>query len=749
MNKSSLFAIMFAVILTRGWVLGAEEKSHELSKIITTSNRMPTLISEAPGNVSLMTQQEIKNRTSQQLSNMMGVMVGVKVDKDTGYNGRPQVFMRGIPYGTLIMLDGIILNDLEGEMRVIQSISSMDIDHIEVVRGPFSSLYGAGGIGGVINFITSVPTKLEIKAVLGYGSEIVLRSAEKDRTRGYFSIGDVFLDKHLRVKASYGFVVSGGFARVPAITKFPKGDIFYQDDITVNGVPVSNGKIVGKIGRSGYVTNNGHIKAEYDWNDNNTTSLAFNVSTINENQNSTSTDLRDKNGQPVYGGYSDNSKKNFSSPFYGIGWSGFRSEQNYIASISHKHYFNDNSSLTATISSLNLNSNFSDGDNTNPETNLFGGKGNSLDNVASSNYLDLIYQNKFSDKQTLMTGFQGRLMTGNNSRHYIGDWTRTDFWNSYTDLKAQDLSNAWTIAIWGQFSSNWSNNFSTNLGLRLDYWQTYNMSTLDKTDQHNTNRQNLPSTEQFFPSPKFAFNYQLAQYTMLKGSIGLAFRVPNTREMYAHAHSGDHQVSNPSLKPEYGLEFDLGIEQGNAYGGLFKGYYHQTEMFNAIYKSGDGSIENPNKNINGGHERINGIELEVDQKIYRDLNVVANYAFTNAKIIKNKRNPELNGHYIASIPLHMGHLALLYGGENEKEGFYGSLQMNAQSSAYASIDNKPVKNAWGNIYKRVTFDAKIGYEFYNKTSLSLSFLNFTNAQYYDYYQAPGAAFYFEISSRIF
>ncbi|MDO7253412.1 TonB-dependent receptor [Helicobacter cappadocius] len=747
-RKNRCILVLCCIVMSGVFLFGDDEKSFELNKVVTTSNRMPTLMSEAPGNVSVMNHKEIKDRTSQQISDMISVMAGVKVDKDAGYNGRPQVYMRGIPYGTLIMLDGVILNDLEGEMRIIQSISSMDIDHVEVVRGPFSSLYGTGGIGGVINFITSMPTKLEMKATLGYGNEIVDGGAEKNRTRGYFSIGDAFLDKRLRLKASYGFSMSDGYARVPAILKEP---FDVSSGITAYGKPTVAGENVGKLGRSGYLTNNGHIKAEYDWGDNDTTSVSFNISTINENQNSTQTNLRNSIFQPVYGGYTDSAKTSFYSPFYGIGWSGFRFEQNYLASISHKHYFNDNSSLTTTISSVDLISHFSDGDNSNPKTSIFGGPGKSLDNSATSNYLDIVYQNKLTDKHTLMIGFQARYMEASNERHTIGDWTRRDFWNDYTGLYGQDNSSAYTIALWTQFTSKWSDVFSTNMGLRLDYWQTFDMSTLDTTDVYNPSKEIFPDTKKFFPSPKFAFNYQPFSYAVLKGSIGLAFRAPNTREMYAHAHSGDYQENNPFLSPEYGLEFDIGLEQGNSYGGLFKAYYYQTEMFNAIYKNGSGSIDDPYQNINGGHERINGVELEFDQKIYKDLSISANYTYTNAKIIRNDAQPKYNGHYIAQIPPHMGHLALLYGGE-DKIGFFGSLQLNAQSGAFTSLDNKATdktQKTFGSINPHVSFDAKIGYEFHNKTSLSLSFLNFTNAQYYDYYKAPGASFYVQIGSKFF
>lgn len=748
-RKRHFISVSLMLFLTGSFysVFGDETKDYELNKIVTTSTRTPTLISEAPGNVTVMDHKEIKDRTSQQLSDMMRVMAGIKVDKDAGYNGRPQVFMRGIPYGTLVMLDGVILNDLEGEMRIIQSISSMDIEKIEVVRGPFSSLYGTGGIGGVINFITSMPTKLESKAELGYGNEIVNGGAEQNRVRGYFSIGDAFFDKRLRVKASYGFTTSDGYARVPALMK---KTFDTADNITVNGHTPATGENVGNVGRTGYLTNNVHIKAEYDWADKDTTSLTFNMSTINENQNSVKTDLRDANNQPVYGGKisTGTTPNNFYSPFYGIGWSGFRFEQNYIASISHKHYFDDDSSLTTTISSVDLVSHFADGNASNSNTSIFGGPGESLDNAASSNYLDVIYQNKLSDKHTLMVGFQGRMMSASNDRNYVGNWTQRDFWKTYTGLYIQDKSSAWTIAAWTQFTSKWSDVFSTNLGLRLDYWQTYNMTTMDKTST-DPSRQVLPDTKKFFPSPKFALNYKPYKYTVLKGSIGLAFRAPNTREMYAHAHSGDYQESNPLLSPEYGLEFDLGIEQGNAYGGLFKAYYYQTEMYNAIYKNGSGTVDDPYKNINGGHERINGVELEVDQKIYGDLSLMANYTFTNARVIKNNADPSTNGHYIAFIPQHMGHLALLYGGE-DREGFYGSLQMNVQSGAYTNIKNtKTPSHTFGSVDPRATFDAKIGYEFHNKTSLSLSFLNFTNAQYYDYYKTMGASFYVQIASKFF
>lgn len=736
-------------------VIAEEQKN--LTPIVSTSNRIPTLITEAPGNVSFIDSKKIKIQSSKQISDILDKNSGIRVDKNTGYNGRPQVFMRGIPYGTLLMLDGIILNDLEGEFRIMQSISPFDIENIEIVRGAFSSLYGTGGIGGVINFITKMPKKLEGQASIGYGNELQRNSAEKNVTRGYVSLGNVFLDNRLRVRASYAFTTSDGAYRVPAVAKLSAGA---TTDVTLNNdSSIQNGTMVGWVGRSAYLTQDARFKAEYDWSDSDTTSLTLNLSTISENQHSPISYLKDSNGT-VYGyeTTTNGNNKGYYNPFIGSGWAGFRQEYNYIISASHKHYFSDTSFLNMTISSVNLINYWNDGcngsncsgagkDAINEGKNsyIFGGRGSSSDNFASSNYLDVTYSNAINEKHSIVAGFQARLMFARNERSFVGDYSNKHFWETYDMTWSRDNSAAYTLAGFVSWQAKWNNYLSTNLGLRLDYWKNFNMNTFDLTS-NNTSLQSFKGVNEFFPSPKFALNYNPWKYTTFKGSVGLAFRAPNTRQMFAHAHAGDNQISNPTLSPEYGLQFDIGIEQRNPYGGVAKIYYYQTEMFNAIYKSGVGSVENPYINRNGGRSRFDGVEIELDQKIYGALSLGANYTFTKAILLHDPQKPQNNGNQMASIPLHMGGVSLNYGGNG---GFYGSLQMQGQSDAYTSIENKPVKFAFGNITKRLIFNFKAGYEFKNNTYLSVSFLNFTNEKFYDYYRGSGASFYVEFGGKFF
>ncbi|MCE3037388.1 TonB-dependent receptor [Helicobacter sp. faydin-H20] len=758
MYKKS-WPLVFAPFILTG-ILIAEEKN--LTPIVSTSNKIPTLITEAPGNVSFVDSKRIKIQSSKQISDILDKSAGIRVDKNTGYNGRPQVFMRGIPYGTLLMLDGVILNDLEGEFRIMQSISPFDIDRIEIVRGAFSSLYGTGGIGGVINFITKMPTKLEARASLGYGNEIQRNKAEKNLVRGYFSVGNAFLDHRLRVRASYSFSSSDGAYRVPAIASGIKQG--QKAGAThLDGSEISNGDIVGEVGRTGYLTQDARIKAEYDWNDSNTTSLSINFSHIKDNQNNALSFMKDKNGSVF--GYdilksNDNSSVGYFNPFVGTGWGGFRQEYNIVGSIGHKYYFNDDDYLNIVLSSVNLVSHFSNGCNglncqgkgvvedhvaEARKVYLYGGPGRSLDNYASSNYLDINYFGKINKNHSIIAGFQARLMVSRNEHNYVKDFGKENFWDFYDGVFDRNTGGAFVLASFASWQARWNQYLSTNLGLRLDYWKNFNMSTLDSTAD-NPLKQTFDGTNKFFPSPKFAISYNPWEFTTIKGSIGLAFRAPNTTELYAHAHNGDFQASNVNLSPEYGLQFDIGIEQRNPYGGAAKIYYYQTEMYNAIYKSGSGIQSDPFVNKNGGHNRFNGVEVEVEQKIFRDLSISANYTFTRAILLKNPQNPAYNGKMIPSIPKHMGGVALNYGGNG---GFYGSLQMQGQSGAYISIDNKPIESKFGNITSRLIFDFKVGYEFKNENYLSISFFNFTNQKFWDQYRGSGASFYVEFGGKFF
>lgn len=703
------------------------QESYLLDRQVTTATPASDTIEKAPGNVSIITPKEIKERSPQKVNDIIRNTEGVHIPNNAGLNPRPSITIRGIANGTLVMLDGVILSDLEGENRILDELSLYDVSKVEVLRGPFSSLYGTGAIGGVVNFITSMPKKLESMALFGYGSAFVKNQADMNLTRGYVSIGDVFFEGRLRMKASYGFTTSGGYPSVPALGS--SSEFAKLINITGYSVDKAGNYIAGDTGNRQYMLNDGRVKLEYDWGDNDTTSVMASISNHHYSFISPHSNLRDNMGRVVYGNESYN-------PFIGSGYEGIGSYTHYIASLSHSHIFADDSMLKVTFSSVNLYSYWLDADTSAiPLPTLGGGAGYSQDIYTTSNYLDIFYDKAF-EKHHLNVAFQGRYMGLDQLNYGMSDWKMRDYDRGL--LKAYG-GKAFLLATFAQLDSNWRDDLSTTLGIRYDYWQ--NFSNYTQIKYQKTPIENL-SQSAF--SPKASINYNLFNRAVLKASVGSAFRVPTLREIFRISTSTQKWLNNPDLKPEEGISFDIGADVNSFFGGVLKVYYYQSELSNMIYRTGNGK-DIPYQNKNAGHGRINGVEIGYLQPLGAGFSINASYTYTNAKIIKNSANPATEGKFIPNTPPHMAHMVLLYG---HKKGLYGSIEGNFQSRSYSDdINSEIFKHTFGYYDEQLYFDAKIGYVFANNLDVSMSFLNFTNNRYYDYYQVGGASFFAQASVK--
>jgi iron complex outermembrane receptor protein len=126
------------------------------------------------------------------------------------------ITLRGIPRTsrTLVLLDGQPLNNaLSGGVN-FSGIAMHDIDRVEVVRGPFSALYGGHAMGGVIQLLTAAPTRREVFAQAGAGDGELPRQgyavAYKDR-----------LANGLGFALSAGYRASDGWEGSDLVAKIP------------------------------------------------------------------------------------------------------------------------------------------------------------------------------------------------------------------------------------------------------------------------------------------------------------------------------------------------------------------------------------------------------------------------------------------------------------------------------------------------------------------------------------------------
>ncbi|MHC4405040.1 MAG: TonB-dependent receptor, partial [Planctomycetota bacterium] len=124
---------------------------------VLTPGRMATLASEVGGSLSVITEGQITDRRRAEVTEVLRGTPGLDVAQQGGPGTLTSVFLRGANSNhTKVLVDGIPVNDPGSANGGFDfSLLSVDnIERIEILRGPQSTLYGTDAIGGVINVIT-------------------------------------------------------------------------------------------------------------------------------------------------------------------------------------------------------------------------------------------------------------------------------------------------------------------------------------------------------------------------------------------------------------------------------------------------------------------------------------------------------------------------------------------------------------------------------------------------------------------
>ncbi|KAF7597843.1 MAG: TonB-dependent receptor [Candidatus Dactylopiibacterium carminicum] len=133
------------------------ETATELKTIVVTASNREQELRDAPASIAVVTREDLEKKPLNDVAGILGGVEGVTLNRNG--NGVPTVQLRGLGAAyTLILIDGKRVNSTNAMFRGndydLGWIPVADIERIEVVRGPMSSLYGSDAIGGVVNIIT-------------------------------------------------------------------------------------------------------------------------------------------------------------------------------------------------------------------------------------------------------------------------------------------------------------------------------------------------------------------------------------------------------------------------------------------------------------------------------------------------------------------------------------------------------------------------------------------------------------------
>lgn len=161
--------------------------------VVVTASRTAQRVTEALPHTTVVTQQDIVNSQAPDLRSLLRGQAGVEFAANGGMGANTTLFMRGANSNqVLILIDGVRVAGVSGGTAQLANILPDQIDHIEVVRGNVSALYGSDAIGGVVQIFTKNGTGQppSANAQVEYGS-----NNTRQGTVGYGGqIGDTSFD---------------------------------------------------------------------------------------------------------------------------------------------------------------------------------------------------------------------------------------------------------------------------------------------------------------------------------------------------------------------------------------------------------------------------------------------------------------------------------------------------------------------------------------------------------------------------
>ena len=127
----------------------------EVSPIIVTATRTAQTADETLAAVTVITREDIERQQATSVIDLLRGTPGVSLSNNGGVGKSTSVFLRGSESDhVLVLIDGIKVGSVSLGTTAFQDIPVDQIERIEIVRGPRSSLYGSEAMGGVIQIFT-------------------------------------------------------------------------------------------------------------------------------------------------------------------------------------------------------------------------------------------------------------------------------------------------------------------------------------------------------------------------------------------------------------------------------------------------------------------------------------------------------------------------------------------------------------------------------------------------------------------
>src|ERR1700722_11658670 len=170
-----------------------------LEEIVVSARKRNETVLDIPASITAISAATIEEAHVTQLDDLNALVTNLNIDE--AHDNTPDVTLRGVVALVVVQAVGFYLNDVQ--LFEGQTARPIDIERIEVLKGPQGTLFGGANVGGAIKYVTKDPTSTwENQANVEFGQY---------DTRNYEAVFSGPLDDKVGIRASVYYDTHGGY----------------------------------------------------------------------------------------------------------------------------------------------------------------------------------------------------------------------------------------------------------------------------------------------------------------------------------------------------------------------------------------------------------------------------------------------------------------------------------------------------------------------------------------------------------
>lgn len=196
-----------------------------LDSVVISNNRISYRVADLPKSIEVISSASLKSAPAQSFAEALQYVSGLDIRRRGPLGVQSDISIRGGSFDqVLILINGVRMNDAQtGHHTLYLPVEMLDIERVEIIRGPAARTYGQNAFSGAVNIITKTKDKSGINATLSYGSFGTLQAG----------LGGSFITPNGKLSQTIAanYSQSDGYDYNRA---FDMKSIFYQGNYSIN-----------------------------------------------------------------------------------------------------------------------------------------------------------------------------------------------------------------------------------------------------------------------------------------------------------------------------------------------------------------------------------------------------------------------------------------------------------------------------------------------------------------------------------